>query len=556
MVGMRSNSQYNKPMNFHDLQLLHLVRRAEQAVGQKPEHETQRASPSVSQDVALAEVLVSNIEPIEMELRESSQPFATKARLRATQLAQVSGLGKRYWQFVQRTKKLALALFMLMAVLGFMTALQTVSAEGNQLNIYWLLLLLLGVNAVSMLFWLLFVVHAAITNRLTKASSRHQANRYNIQRDAFLHEIANDRLSLVLTLFHWVVAKVSRGINGSFLFSNWVGSHLVGRVGQWTNSQLLHSAWLSYLLGGLLALLLTFSSKQYDFVWGSTILPDTVFVSATEQLGFLPSKLGFAVPNEQQILAAQTAATITNITTTAAVIAQEQPVSEHAAAELRTYWASFLLGCIVVYGLLPRLLCWLLSGLMLLLAKRRCAVDWEQAYFFQMRMRLQAESAVLGVVDEDDNPADQRKPTIADKESIARNMLTLSDLQIKQDTWVAAFEWGDDVLPKLPIQVEQFVGLINDSTAQQTLLQQIKSSSSPSLCLLVALERVADRGATRFLQQLNQHCDLSILIVRRVATESDLARWSAWKMVAERIVLPIDQLQLLSLTTVPKWGAA
>lgn len=545
---MRRNSQYNKLMNFHDLQLLHLVRRAEHAIESNAEHKTQLVSESAGQEIAWSEAVVSSIEPIEVELRASSQPFATKARLRATQIAQVSGLGKLYWQFVQRTKTLALALSTLMAVLGFMTALQTVNAEGNQLNIYWLLLLLLGVNAISMLFWLLFVMRAAIAGRVAKGRSRH--------------EIANDRLSPVLTFFHWLVAKLSNGLHQRVLFSNWAGTHLLGRVGQWTNSQLLHSAWLSYLLGGLLALLLTFSGKQYDFVWGSTILPDTVFVNATEKLGVLPNKLGFAVPSEQQILAAQTFTTraLTTQTTTRTATApitskQESPLSEQAATQSRAHWASFLLGCIVVYGLLPRLLCWLLSSLMLALVKRRCEVDWEQAYFFQMRMRLQAESAVLGVVDEDDSPADQRKPAIADKESVARNMMTLSDLQIEQNALVAAFEWGDDALPKLPMQAEQFVGLINDSTAQQELLQQISEPSS-SLCLLVALERVADRGATRFLQQLNQHCDLSILIVRRAAAESDLARWSAWKMVAERIDLPAEKLQLLSLTAMPEWGAA
>ncbi|MDT6082635.1 DUF2868 domain-containing protein, partial [Streptococcus pneumoniae] len=66
------------------------------------------------------------------------------------------------------------------------------------------------------------------------------------------------------------------------------------------------------------------------------------FIQLTQALGALPSLLGFAVPDEAMIRAS----------------GDSQPALDVA----RQAWASWLLGVVLVYGLLPRVL---LAGLCL-----------------------------------------------------------------------------------------------------------------------------------------------------------------------------------------------
>ncbi|MGG6496815.1 UNVERIFIED_CONTAM: DUF2868 domain-containing protein, partial [Bacteroidetes bacterium 56_B9] len=69
--------------------------------------------------------------------------------------------------------------------------------------------------------------------------------------------------------------------------------------------------------------------------WETTLLAADPFIHLTQALGALPSLLGFAVPDEAMIRAS----------------GDTLPALEQA----RQAWASWLLGVVLVYGLLPRL---------------------------------------------------------------------------------------------------------------------------------------------------------------------------------------------------------
>jgi len=483
-------------MSFNDFQLVNLIRRVEQDA-------MQRNEPG-----SLSKEVVTNVEAVEAELRGLDRPFITIVRERAQQIGQLSGVSKLYEQFVRSTKSATLGIAFVMLVFGFIAALQALHQSHNQINIYWLLLLLLGFNTLSIILWLVFTVHS------------------------YFGRSGQPSQSPIISIFSWLMGWFSRRAKQSLFFANWSESNLLGRVGQWFSSKILHGVWIAYLIGGLLALFLALSGKQYDFVWGTTILSPKAFVSTTEKLSILPNALGFSVPEPAQIVASKTGYSSTEPNASLLL----------APAKLRSTWAKFLIACILLYGILPRVLLWFFSSLNLSIARSRAAPDLEQAYFFQMRSRLLPEHASLGIIDPDQEATlALGAPRVNGLEASPNNNLSLPE-----NALVAGFEWGDSTMPTLTFEQSQVIGSIDENIAQNDLFSRLKNDHL-SVILLVPLERVVDRGAARLLKKLAHASALHLVVIRRFATQSDSARWAAWKMAAERINLPADQVQLYSL---------
>src|SRR5690606_24115799 len=99
--------------------------------------------------------------------------------------------------------------------------------------------------------------------------------------------------------------------------------------------------WLLALTSMLVCLLALLSARRYQFNWETTLLSPDAFVAITRWLGSLPGLLGFSMPPEAIIR-----------------ISDGQHVLPDAAQGL---WSSWLIGCLVVYGLLPRLLALIIS---------------------------------------------------------------------------------------------------------------------------------------------------------------------------------------------------
>ena len=502
-------------MSFNDFQLVNLIRRVEYDAA------NQRRQDKWASDVATA------AEPVDAELRKSTKPFIQLVITRATQIAQLSGIGKEYWRFVKRSSTAVWILMLIMLLLGFVATLQTLTQDSshdfNQINVYWLLLILLGLNGISVLFWLGFNTRASLSRSETPSQSP------------------------IMAAFRWMLAQFSRRAELGLHFATWSEMNLLGRVGQWFTGTVLHAAWASYLAGGLLALMLVLSAKQYDFVWGSTILPEQVFINSTHRLGALPKLLGFSVPSVEQIVASKK---------DAVGGAADHP--SLSPAVLRSTWANFLLGCILVYGILVRILLWVLCTLYLLFSRRKFAPDWENPYFFQLRTRLLPEHSSLGVVDADQHSEQLQSPLAS---SSLRNQSVVTDPEhsfqfegqtildqalLPQRAVVADYEWGGAEPPPLVLEQIELFGTVDEPAAQQGVLELLSRTDLP-LILLVPMERVVDRGAARLLRKLSVATQLHLVVVRRYQQSSDAARWAAWKMVAERISLEHERVYMYSL---------
>ena len=104
----------------------------------------------------------------------------------------------------------------------------------------------------------------------------------------------------------------------------------------WRRSVVMHRLTLMGLMGMFVAALLLLLVRQYRFTWESTLLSNQTMTHAIAYLAWLPEKLGFDVPTASAILASRNHLDETNAAT----------------------WGSLLLGSLLCYGILPRLLAW------------------------------------------------------------------------------------------------------------------------------------------------------------------------------------------------------
>lgn len=134
---------------------------------------------------------------------------------------------------------------------------------------------------------------------------------------------------------------------------------------RWKIGATAHSLWLCTLLGMLVSVLLLLLVRQYTFNWESTLLSNAASVRAVEMLAWLPSKLGFPVPDARAVIEGRLNGNI---------------------ADARA-WSGLLVGSIVCYGILPRLLAWVVCKILLKTSEN--GLDLEKTYYQAVIRRWQ-----------------------------------------------------------------------------------------------------------------------------------------------------------------------
>src|SRR5690606_39967004 len=126
------------------------------------------------------------------------------------------------------------------------------------------------------------------------------------------------------------------------------------------------------LVAGRATLLLWLAARRYDFVWETTILGGDTFIALTQAIGALPALLGFSLPDIDTIRASGDAAI--------------------ASEGARQSWAGWLIGVVLVYGLLPRLLLALLCLWRWQAGKNALHLELGLPGYEVLRQRLQPRS--------------------------------------------------------------------------------------------------------------------------------------------------------------------
>lgn len=305
----------------------------------------------LAETIRLQEARQGPLEDADAVRQARRAPPELEARIlaRADALARRDGLPAfvRQWNAHARWALLALALLAVAGGVG--SAASVLGDGGHAVNIVWAIGGLLGLHALMLVLWLAgLLLPAAGTGGLGQA-------------------------------WLWLTGRLMRDPKAALLPQALAGLLGRARLARWWLGSISHGLWSLALAAALVTLLALLATRRYGFVWETTILPADSFVALVQGLGALPARLGFAVPDAGTIRASG-----------AGPLAQEG--ARHA-------WSAWLAGCVLVYGLLPRLLLWLGCLALWRRGRQRLRLDTALPGYAELAGRLLPASDRLGVQD-------------------------------------------------------------------------------------------------------------------------------------------------------------
>ncbi len=410
------------------------------------------------------------------QARAGGGDLSTLIERRALWLARRDGLleALRHWRQGARLGAVALAVLAIFTGAGL--AFAALGDGQRPVNVFWALGSLLGLNLLTLLGWLLGLA------------------------------LAGDSGGALGRLWLWLSEKLARDARAAQLAPALPVLLQRQRLGRWLLGLGVHGLWLLAMACALLMLLALLATRRYGFVWETTILGESAFVGLTQALGALPALLGFGVPDVEQIRASGTLA--------------------GDLESARRQWAGWLVGVVLVYGLLPRLL---LAALCLWRWRRgraALAIDLEQPSYRLLRERLQPPSERLGI--RDAAPAQLHAPSAgAQLEAGAGAVLVAIELD-------GSRPWP----PPLPKGVAD-AGVLDDREGRRRLLDQLTRFPPARLAIACDPRRSPDRGTLALLGELSRCAAATrVWLLQAPAGEAlDSARLDDWHQALDALGL-------------------
>lgn len=252
-----------------------------------------------------------------------------------------------------------------------------------------------------------------------------------------------------------------------------------------------HAFWSAFHVGAVIWLMLLFLGLRFDFTWETTILSGDWLADAIGLLGALPALLpGVEAPDAGQIRAV---------------------LEQRSGAGDRRLWAGFLVGCLVVYGILPRL------ALALAYAWRwrrmRLPLDLSRPGYLRLLPVLSAPSEAGESVGPP--PPEPDRPT-APRARGGSGAPILIGVELDDDAW-----------PPAPTDC-RVLGRADDRQQRRELLRALaRLEPAPArIVALCSLNRTPDRGTGRFLSELARLAPTEIRMTGRAQGDHRLADWT------------------------------
>jgi hypothetical protein len=343
----------------------------------------------------------------------------------------------------------------------------------------------------------------------------------------------------ILSLLAWIFLLALPGSHGRTLLGQlgfWLQRHLPGqsparlhvghalfsllnhhRLLRWGMGSLSHLLWLLALAAAVLGLLLILATQRHLFAWETTILPGEVFVNFVTWTGSLPAYFGFTTPSAEVILASGASHTA------------QSDTARHA-------WASWLVGCVIVYGLLPRLLAFVFSFWQWKHGLATLRLDLKQPGYAMLRARLHIDTQIIGVID----PAPATLQTSnfhpwPSQEHIKGTRPALIGLELGEDIpWPPAGAAKVTVFPRIESREER-----------QRLLAALQENTPDSIVIAVDTRLSPDRGSLNLINQWAQHTATPLVWLTHppgVPTGARTERSAVWRDSLREAGWPNDAL--------------
>lgn len=339
----------------------------------------------------------------------------------------------------------AMVLLVLLAVLSGAGAALAVLGDGSRpVNVLWVLGSLLGAHLLSLTLW--FVL---------------------------LWVRGGEADGVLGRCWLWLTARMSgRGMSLQ-LARALTGLLQRSGLSRWLLGAISHGVWLAALLAAVAGLLVALSLRRYSFVWETTILPTEVFVGFVDIAGWLPGVLGFATPDADTVR-----------------LSGAVTIADEAVQRL---WSSWLIGCVMVYGVIPRVLLWLVCMALFCVGSRRVRLDLKLPAYAMLVHRLACADERIGITDP--APAGLPHARIQTAHPVAGHTLVLVGLELRDDSgWPLV----------LPDSVRD--GGVVDSGAQRRGLLSRLAADPPERLLVACDPRLSpDRGSLEYIAALSRY---------------------------------------------------
>lgn len=388
---------------------------------------------------------------------------------RALQLGERIGLQPEFARARQWAPWVLLALVALIVMAGLGLAGNVVGGGERHINVIVALVSLLGLHALTLLLWLV----------------------------GLWMPLGSFNTASLGWIWLSLTARVAGGKRGQapVLVRATTGLLSRAKLLPWAFGLVSHGIWSLSFAVVLAAMLFALAFRSYTLSWETTILDPDFFVRAVQVLGWAPAKLGFPVPDAATVLAAAP-----------------------GAAGQRT-WALWLTGCIVVYGLLPRVALVLLSAFVWKSRRKALQPDWREPYYRKLLARF-AAMAPAAIVDADPGRTRGAVPT------------GLPASELHDALFVVGFElppdmpWPPVALPAgMATQVQRIDG---SAPARRILLDQLAHAHPRTVLLVCHAASSPDRGTERFLREVLAHCGECRLWLADAPGASATQRWLDW----------------------------
>ncbi|WP_256830830.1 DUF2868 domain-containing protein [Pseudomonas sp. Pse1] len=409
--------------------------------------------------------------------RTAGGDLPTRIQARALWLAERDGLSSALQHWLQGARLALIVLAALAIVSGAGLAFAALGDGQSPVNVFWALGSLLGLNLILLLSWASGLI------------------------------FAGDYGATLGRLWMWLSEKLARDAKAAHLAPALLLLLQRQKLNRWVLGMLVNGLWLLALVSALVIVLTLLATRRYGFVWETTILSGATFVNLTQALGALPALLGFSVPSEAMIRASGDAAL--NIETA------------------RQAWAGWLVGVLLMYGIIPRLLLTLLCLWRWKSGRGELRLDLNLPGYAQLRERLMPSSERLGV---SDAAPQQLHQVEGGSHGLHSDGALLVGIELDdQRPWP----------PALPKTVKN-AGILDSRESRQKLLEQL--TRFPPARLLIACDprRSPDRGSLALIAELARNATASrVWLLQAPAGQAlDAERLGDWHAALKQLGLP------------------
>lgn len=372
-------------------------------------------------------------------------------------------------------------LCVLAVFMGIGLVLPTFSAQDHTINIFSALGCLLGLNLLMLVVWLV--------GTLIGGKSINQIGRFGL----------------------WLTSKLTGKKQAAQLMPALLTLLHQKRLERWWFGRLTNGLWLLASLIATISLLILLATQRYGFIWQTTILNVDTFVTVVHGLGALPHILGFPIPSDELIRQSGDIAVMTDTA--------------------RQIWAAWLVGILIVYGILPRLILFILCSLLWKYGYQRLTLNLSLPSYALLKSRLLPDKEMIGVTDTVPNDWFELAAVTS---NWSEQGAVIVGIELEHD------HFWPPLLPKGVIDV----GVIESREQRKRLLEQLTLKPVAKLLIVCDPKRSVDRGTLSLITEL-AHCAAMTKVSLLADQQTDPERLLDWQQALDQLQLTYSELPAL-----------